>query len=305
MKCKTNWNAIIQSNQLIFVPNDGFPSGGTSYLRDWAISTGSLAAWASRRRVRIVLFHPRDSTDSFGAILGFADVWLNHCNSGASGQPMRAPTGGSLSGTSWAMGHNGTIGWVLLSNKLPIWFVCVTRLHVGVDEVIRLCFWPFFWQCSLASHVSNSIVFFCGGGGSLAAVDFIWCLPVAAWCANVRANCSVWWTAALPDGCQIPSVGKCHLWYIYPLANVYVTMKNHNFIAGKIPLFLWPFSIAFCMFTRGYTLQHECLCHESCRNREPYGTRNRGSNQSSAGMNAVSIFCGMFPWWLVEIYAHI
>ena len=167
MKCKTNWNAIIQNNQFIFVPNDGFPSGGTSYLRDWAISTGSLAAWASRRRVRIVLFHPRDSTDSFGAILGFADVWLNHCNSGASGQPMRAPTGGSLSGTSWAMGHNGTIGWVLLSNKLPIWFVCVWQNFMLVlmkwfDCVSDLFFWG---QCSLASHVSNSIVFFWGGVG--------------------------------------------------------------------------------------------------------------------------------------------
>jgi len=29
-------------------------------------------------------------------------------------------------------------------------------------------------------------------------------------------------------------------------------MENHHF-QWVNPLFLWPFSIAFCMFTRGYT----------------------------------------------------
>ena len=35
----------------------------------------------------------------------------------------------------------------------------------------------------------------------------------------------------------------------YPLVNVYKTMENHHF-QWVIPLFQWPFSIAFCMFTR-------------------------------------------------------
>jgi hypothetical protein len=30
-------------------------------------------------------------------------------------------------------------------------------------------------------------------------------------------------------------------------------MENHHF-SWENPLFLWPFSIAFCMFTRGYSL---------------------------------------------------
>ena len=36
-----------------------------------------------------------------------------------------------------------------------------------------------------------------------------------------------------------------------PLVNVYITMEHHHF-QWVNPLFLWPFSIAFCMFTRGY-----------------------------------------------------
>ena len=45
----------------------------------------------------------------------------------------------------------------------------------------------------------------------------------------------------------------CAFWYvsIYPLINVYITMENHHF-QWENSLFLWPFSIAFCMFTRGY-----------------------------------------------------
>ena len=37
----------------------------------------------------------------------------------------------------------------------------------------------------------------------------------------------------------------------YSLVNVYITMENHH-VQWVNPLFLWPFSIAFCMFTRGY-----------------------------------------------------
>ena len=36
-----------------------------------------------------------------------------------------------------------------------------------------------------------------------------------------------------------------------PLVNSHITMENHHF-SWENPLFLWPFSIAFCMFTRGY-----------------------------------------------------
>ena len=32
-----------------------------------------------------------------------------------------------------------------------------------------------------------------------------------------------------------------------------IAMENHHFLREN-PLFLWPFSIAFCMFTRGYAL---------------------------------------------------
>ena len=37
----------------------------------------------------------------------------------------------------------------------------------------------------------------------------------------------------------------------YPLVIYYIAMDNHHF-SWENPLFLWPFSIAFCMFTRGY-----------------------------------------------------
>ena len=37
---------------------------------------------------------------------------------------------------------------------------------------------------------------------------------------------------------------------VYPQVNVYITMDNHHFLQVN-PLFPWPFSIAFCMFTRG------------------------------------------------------
>ena len=37
---------------------------------------------------------------------------------------------------------------------------------------------------------------------------------------------------------------------IYPLANVYITVGNHHFLWAN-QLVLWPFSIAFCLFTKG------------------------------------------------------
>jgi hypothetical protein len=40
-----------------------------------------------------------------------------------------------------------------------------------------------------------------------------------------------------------------NIWY--PLVNVYIAMENHHF-QWVNQLFPWPFSIAFCMFTRGY-----------------------------------------------------
>jgi hypothetical protein len=40
----------------------------------------------------------------------------------------------------------------------------------------------------------------------------------------------------------------------YPLVNIQKTMENYNFLWLN-PLFLWPFSTAFSMFTRGYTMR--------------------------------------------------
>ena len=37
----------------------------------------------------------------------------------------------------------------------------------------------------------------------------------------------------------------------YPLVNIQKTMDNHH-VSWENSLFLWPFSIVFCMFTRGY-----------------------------------------------------
>jgi len=39
--------------------------------------------------------------------------------------------------------------------------------------------------------------------------------------------------------------------WIYPLVNIQRAIENHHAINGKIN-YKWPFSIAFCMFTRGY-----------------------------------------------------
>ena len=38
---------------------------------------------------------------------------------------------------------------------------------------------------------------------------------------------------------------------VYPPVNVYITMENHH-VEWVNQLFLWPFSIANCLFTRGY-----------------------------------------------------
>jgi hypothetical protein len=42
---------------------------------------------------------------------------------------------------------------------------------------------------------------------------------------------------------------------IYPPVNIQKTMEHHH-VQREKPLFLWPFSIAFCMFTRGYHHAH-------------------------------------------------
>jgi hypothetical protein len=43
--------------------------------------------------------------------------------------------------------------------------------------------------------------------------------------------------------------------HIYPLVNVYITMERSTHFWWVNQLFLCPFSIAFCMFTRGYSIQ--------------------------------------------------
>ena len=42
---------------------------------------------------------------------------------------------------------------------------------------------------------------------------------------------------------------KNPIWY-YPLVNIQKTMENHHFEEVN-PLFLWPFSIAMLVITRG------------------------------------------------------
>ena len=44
---------------------------------------------------------------------------------------------------------------------------------------------------------------------------------------------------------------------IYPLVNVYVTMERSTIFHGKTHYFNGPFSIAFCMFTRGYNPKYQ------------------------------------------------
>ena len=61
----------------------------------------------------------------------------------------------------------------------------------------------------------------------------------------------------------------------YPLVNVYITMEHHNF-QWENPLFQWPFSIAFCMFTRGYPLS---LLQSLVTLVDFSGTSTRDSNQ--------------------------
>ena len=39
-------------------------------------------------------------------------------------------------------------------------------------------------------------------------------------------------------------------WAGYPLVNVYITMERSTLFMEKSSIFLWPFSLVFCMFTR-------------------------------------------------------
>ena len=68
--------------------------------------------------------------------------------------------------------------------------------------------------------------------------------------------------------CQHLATGwnkEFHTWH-YPLVNCPKTMENHNF-SRLNQIFLWPCSIAFCMFTRGYpALRQLQLCHSRRRN---------------------------------------
>ena len=45
-------------------------------------------------------------------------------------------------------------------------------------------------------------------------------------------------------------------WSDYPLVNCPIAMERSTIFSWENPLFLWPFSIAFCMFTRGYDLSN-------------------------------------------------
>ena len=54
---------------------------------------------------------------------------------------------------------------------------------------------------------------------------------------------------------SFPLIPLTHgIWH--PLVNVYITMENHHFL-WEIPLFLWPCSIANCLFTRGSDIQED------------------------------------------------
>ena len=84
-------------------------------------------------------------------------------------------------------------------------------------------------------------------------------LPAATSSGDIMQLQSVTWKAeelcSLPGESWYPMVnGSKAITEIYLLVNVYITMENHHF-QRENPLFLWPFSIAFCMFTRGYN-QH-------------------------------------------------
>ena len=45
-----------------------------------------------------------------------------------------------------------------------------------------------------------------------------------------------------------------HLSYAYPLVNVYITMERSTHFQWENPLFLWSFSIAMWVITRGYCM---------------------------------------------------
>ena len=48
-----------------------------------------------------------------------------------------------------------------------------------------------------------------------------------------------------------------HIYIDYPLANVYIAMENHHF-QWVNQLFLWPFSMAVCLFTRPGRIHGGC-----------------------------------------------
>ena len=55
-----------------------------------------------------------------------------------------------------------------------------------------------------------------------------------------------------------------------------IAMENHHF-SWENPLFLWSFSIAFCMFTRGYEMGHsQSRLNHGCRLGKETPQRQRG-----------------------------
>ena len=49
----------------------------------------------------------------------------------------------------------------------------------------------------------------------------------------------------------------------YPLVNIHIANWKITIFLWVNPLFLWPFSIVFCMFTRGYTIIYPNKSHWS------------------------------------------
>ena len=90
------------------------------------------------------------------------------------------------------------------------------------------------------------------------------------WLAKFRRRSKAWWipdqkqhggtrifcfwnhSGIIPKGNENPSCRFFKKWnpITYPLVNIQKTMENHHF-QWENPLFLWPFSIAMLVITRG------------------------------------------------------
>ena len=76
------------------------------------------------------------------------------------------------------------------------------------------------------------------------------------------------------------------------LVNVYITMKHHHF-QWENPLFLWSFSIAFCMFTGGYISIYIYIWESSPKGR----TFRVGVKQSRM---IIFQWCRYSIWWIMK-----